>query len=73
MNYYNKNNLKIGDTVLVEQAWEDETGIYHDEFAEITKVSSKGELKLRFIGVAPEVKGYLAKYEYFANDYHKEG
>ena len=73
MNNYNKNNLKIGDTILVEQAREDETGIYHDEFAEIIRIFSKGELELRFIAVSPAVKLHLSQYEYFANDYLKGG
>ena len=73
MKNYNKNNLKIGDTIFLEQAWEDEAGISHDEFAEITRIYSKGKLQLRFIAVSSVVKSYLAKYEYFANDYKKEG
>ena len=73
MKNYNKNNLKIGDTILVEQAWEDEAGNDHDEFAEIIAISPQGELELKFINVSPSVQFHLLNYEYFANDYKKEG
>ena len=73
MKNYNKNNLKIGDTILVEQAWEDEAGIYHDEFAEIIDISRTGELELKFMNVFPAVQLHLLNYEYRANDYFKKG
>ena len=30
--------IRIGDRVLVEQAWEDEAGNYHDDFATVKDV-----------------------------------
>jgi hypothetical protein len=65
----NKNNLKVGDKIFVEQAWEDETGNYHDEYAEIKAINEDtGELDLDFYN-SPQVNESLKKSEFFANDY----
>lgn len=29
----NPNDIRVGDTIYVEQAWKDTTGAYHDEYA----------------------------------------
>lgn len=69
----NKNNLKIGDEIMVEQAWEDEAGNYHDEVAEIKDMDDKGELKLDFIYAPDAVRISLTESDgYMANDYKKE-
>ena len=39
--------LNIGDEVLIEQAWEDEAGYYHDEYASVSKILPNGQLKFR--------------------------
>jgi hypothetical protein len=39
--------IKVGDRVLVEEAWEDESGYYHDAFAEVVGIEN-GEAKLKF-------------------------
>ncbi len=39
--------MKIGDNVFIEQAWEDESGQYHDEYATISRILSDGTLKFR--------------------------
>jgi len=39
--------LHIGDTVLIEQCWEDTAGHYHDEFLEISKILNDGRLQFR--------------------------
>lgn len=36
----NEKKPKVGDTVFIEQAWEDETGAYHDENAKILAIST---------------------------------
>lgn len=36
-----------GDRVLVEEAWEDETGAYHDEYATVVAVDGS-QLTLEF-------------------------
>jgi len=68
----NPNNLKIGDLIFVEQAWEDETGYYHDEMAKITKIDEDGELRLDWLA-SKEVKEFLAgSSDYYAKDFKKE-
>ena len=70
----NKNNLKVGDVIMVEEAWEDEGGYYHDEQAEIISIDEKGELELNFFNASKEVKEFLNTEtdSYMANDYKKE-
>lgn len=41
-------SYKIGDKVFIEQAWEDGTGRYHDEYAVILSISKTGKVKLKF-------------------------
>lgn len=67
----NPNNIKVGDTIYVEQAWEDEIGQYHDEYAQVTKINEEtGELSLEFN--RPEITDFLSGAEYFAKDYKPE-
>jgi hypothetical protein len=69
----NKNNLKIGDKIMVEQAWEDEAGNYHDEVAEIKNIDSDGQMRLDFLEATKEVKEFLSHTDgYYANDFTKE-
>jgi hypothetical protein len=42
--------IEIGSIVLVEEAWEDEAGDYHDEFAEVVSLDP---LKLKFMNEDP--------------------
>lgn len=53
-----KKEIKVGDTVLVEQAWEDETGNYHDEYAEVLSVK-EGLAELKFFEANEEVQKFL--------------
>ncbi len=46
MNYKNE-EIKVGDRVLVEQAWEDEGGAYHDDYAEVVAIEN-GEATLKW-------------------------
>ena len=44
-----KETFKVGDTVYVEQAWEDQAGHLHDEYAVITSIRNGGlSAKLKF-------------------------
>lgn len=69
MNENNKNNLKVGDTIEVEQAWEDDAGNYHDEFPTILEIKESGELTLDW--GREELNEFLKGAEYNANDYKK--
>lgn len=60
---------KIGDTILIEQAWEDEKGNYHDEYAEVLEIARMGHMKLKFLNVPDEVDKHLQSFGYFAEDY----
>lgn len=42
-----KEKIKIGDTVLIEQAWEDAAGQYHDEYMTVARILPDGRLKFR--------------------------
>jgi len=73
MNELNINNLKVGDEIMVEQAWEDEMGNLHDEPALITAIDEKGELSLDFAWATDEIKEFLKGSDgYMANDYYAE-
>ncbi len=39
--------VSVGDSVLLEQCWEDEAGNYHDEHVEIARILPDGRLKFR--------------------------
>lgn len=69
----NKNDLKVGDEILVEQAWEDETGNYHDEYAKIIEINKKGEMTLDFYDTTEEAREFIEDNTepYLANDYTK--
>jgi hypothetical protein len=61
--------LKVGDRILVEEAWEDETGAYHDEYADVVGIKN-GFLKLQFDRA--EVASFLADAEFREEDYEPE-
>ena len=58
-----KSEIQIGKRVLVEQAWEDEAGYLHDEWAEITGINEDGSLALRFD--TKKVNDFLKSSEFF--------
>lgn len=60
----NGNEIKKGDTVLIEQAWEDEAGHYHDEYAEVIGIGESGELSVEFLNVSDEVQKFLEGMEW---------
>ena len=69
----NKNNLKVGDIIMVEEAWEDEAGQYHDESAKIIAIKENGELELNFFAASKQVQDFLRGTDgYMANDFEKE-
>lgn len=58
--------IKVGSRVFVEQAWEDQTGNYHDEYATVKAIDQRGRLSLTFD--TPEVTKFLQGAEYRAED-----
>ena len=66
----NPNNIKVGDVIEVQQAWEDESGAYHDEFPTVLEIKENGELKLDFGN--KEIDDFLEGAEFFAKDYKPE-
>ena len=70
MENINPNNIKIGDVIEVEQAWEDEAGNYHDEYPTVTDMHEDGELELDFND--DKLNAFLKEAEFFAKDYKPE-
>lgn len=71
MENINPNNIKVGDIIEVEQAWEDDAGSYHDEFPTVVSIHEKtGELKLDF--GEKELNKFLDGAEFYAKDYKPE-
>ena len=71
-------SVKKGDTVLLEQAWEDEAGNYHDEFVEVAKVLPDGTFTVR-IGhwktrtyKQEKLQAWLNQMDWYAKDYEPE-
>lgn len=70
--------LKVGDEVLIEQAWEDQAGHYHDVHATIARIIlPEGLLRFR-IGHwkmrnqrEQKLQAYLNKFEWFESDVQK--
>lgn len=68
----NPNNLKIGDKILVEQAWEDESGTYHDEEAIILEIEEDGNLTLDWNLASKTIGEFLDSTDgYYAKDFKK--
>lgn len=67
MNDNNPNNIKVGDTIYIEEAWEDDAGYYHDEYAEVIEVEDDGTLHLKFD--RPDVTEFLSTASFSADDY----
>lgn len=55
--------------ILIEQAWEDESGQYHDEYAKVLSISADGTMTLEFPCATPEVQEFLEGAIYNAYDY----
>ena len=68
----NPNNLKKGDRIFVEQAWEDESGHFHGEIAIVKKIKESGELILGWSLVKKlSARQFLnGTDEYYARDYN---
>jgi hypothetical protein len=68
-------SVKVGDEVLLEQAWEDKAGHYHDEYVTVARVLPDGRFTLR-IGhwktrTAREqiIQAWLNKFDWLTEDY----
>jgi len=67
--------IKVGDRVMIEQAWEDQTGAIHDVIATVTRILPDGCLKFRYgkrlnrkDGV---IQAHINKMEWYAKDVQK--
>lgn len=63
----NPKNIKVGDTVYIEQAWEDDAGNYADEYAEVLEIDPEGRMKLKF--ERDDITEFLSTAEHFVKDY----
>jgi hypothetical protein len=59
--------IKVGDTIFVEDAWEDESGAYHDASAEVLSIDENGFMKLKFL--REDVTEWLDGAEFHVDDY----
>lgn len=59
--------LKVGSVILVEQAWEDIRGEYHDEYAKVLSIDNLGFMKLEF--EKEEINKFLKDCEYRFEEY----
>ena len=64
-----KEEIKVGDVVLVEQCWEDEGGNYHDEYAHVVSIEP---FKLKFENISKEVEQFLDTCEFSPDDVETE-
>ena len=69
--------IEVGDEVLIEQAWEDEQGYYHDEYMTVARILPDGRLKFR-IGHwktrnarNQKVQAWINQFEWYAHDVQK--
>ena len=60
--------VKSGDWILIEQAWEDESGAYHEVDARVKSIYKDGVMDLMF-STSDEVMEYLKGFQYKAEDY----
>lgn len=65
----NKKEIKVGNKILVEQAWESEDGSYHDEYAIVKSIGKNGELDLDFFDCRLEIKDFLKGAEFNIKDF----
>ena len=66
----NPNNIKVGDTIEVQQAWEDTMGSYHDEFPTVLAIAEDGRLTLDF--GRKDLNHFLQTAGFYAADYKPE-
>jgi hypothetical protein len=63
---------KIGDVVIFEECWEDESGGYHDESATILAIDKDGKLELEWhldrYENAKEIEEFLESCEFKIDD-----
>lgn len=64
-----KKKVIVGDEILVEQAWEDGSGAYHDEYAKILNINEDGTMELDFYDASPKIKEFLSGAEFKTEDY----
>jgi hypothetical protein len=58
--------IKIGDNIFIEDAWEDEAGNYHDEVAEVLEIKD-GKMRLKF--PREDVTKFLDGADFLVEDY----
>ena len=59
--------IKVGDTICIEQAWEDDNGCLHDEYAEVLEIDEDGNMSLKFSN--KEINKFLTNAEFNVKDY----
>lgn len=64
-------SIRVGDEILLEEAWEDEAGHYHDEYVTVARIEPDGRFKVRINGGyrAKRIQAWLNKMDWYAKDY----
>jgi hypothetical protein len=61
--------IRVGDNIWVEQAWEDEAGNYHDEHAEVLEIKD-GKMRLKFM--RDDLTKFLDGADFDVKDYQNQ-
>jgi hypothetical protein len=61
---------KVNDRIFIEDAWEDEAGTYHDEYAIVEAIGANGFMQLRF--EREDITEFLRSAEFNVKDYESE-
>jgi len=62
--------IKVGNSIWIEQAWEDEAGQYHDESAEVLEIADNGKMRLKF--PRKDATEFLDGMDFFVDDYKNQ-
>lgn len=65
-----KNKIKVGDIIEIQDAWEDTSGAYHDEFPEVLAIDDDGDMKLKFD--RKDITKFLESAEFNVKDYQND-
>lgn len=70
-----ENTVEVGDRLYIEEAWEDDSGAFHDEYVIVTKIYPDGHMRFRLDGDSKKrwrVQAWLNQMEWYANDFEPE-
>jgi hypothetical protein len=72
-----KEIIKVGDELMIEQAWEDEAGYFHDQQATVSRIRQDGTLQFRIghwktrTAQEEKIQAFMNGCEWYAKDVEK--